>query len=141
MNAALAEVIQHADYWRGASQSRIPGAEQVPYKEWQHFVVFHSDWVLVFNLNIDRIEEQEQDNQAARVITIFSANDWTGQVDQCATPNLKRGEISATFGHAGMEWRDGAYEIWQHNGEVKLNIKLERHTISSTISDQSHLSW
>ena len=146
MNTALAQVIQHADYWRGASQSRIPGAEHVPYKEWQHFVVFHADWVLVFNLNIDRIGDPVGDSQAARVITIFSANDWTGQVDQCVTPTLKRGEISATFGDAGMEWRNGGYEIWQQRGEVKLNIKLQPVSIPSLthnipLGTGSHLSW
>ena len=146
MNAALAKVIHDADYWRGASQSRIPGAQDIPYKEWQHFVVFHSQWVLVFNLNIDRIDPLANDSQAARVITIFSANHWAGQVEQCATPDLERGEISAKFGSAGMEWRNGGYEIWQHDGDVKLHVTLEPASIPSLthnipLGTGSHISW
>ena len=71
MNTLLGKVIERADYWRGAPSGRPLASEEIPYKEWQHFVVFGPDWVLVFNLNLDAEKTEERPSTQARVITIF----------------------------------------------------------------------
>ena len=144
MNATLANVIEEADYWRVSSPGT--GPSQIPFKEWQHFVVFGPDWVLVFNLNLDASHSSEQQCAKSRVITIFSKSAWHGSVEQCPEPILRRGSINAQFGDAGMAWRDGCYEIWRTDGEIKFRIEMEVVSIPSLthnipLGSGSHLSW
>ena len=146
MSRLLTKVIEGADYWRGAIQARPRDAVQIPFKEWQHFVIFGPDWVLVFNLNLDEPKSQRCKFPKARVITIFSTTQWRGQVDQIDKPKLQRGVIDAQFGAAGMSWRNGGYEIWQTEGDIQLNVRLEPVSIPSLthnipLGAGSHLSW
>ena len=97
MNSLLKNVIEDADYWRGAMPAKPRDRSEIPYKEWQHFVVFGPDWVLVFNLNLDAPKTAEKDQSKARIITIFSKNDWRGYVEQCSQAQLHRGSIDAQF--------------------------------------------
>ncbi|MEM7468270.1 MAG: hypothetical protein AAF387_15475 [Pseudomonadota bacterium] len=146
MSANLAKVIEQADYWRGATQARTQNRHLIPFKEWQHFVIFSDQWILVFNLNIDEVGENPDKPMKARVITIFSTAEWRGQVDRCRSFRVKRGEIDASFESAGMAWRDGKYEIWQPNGPLKLAVSLQPESIPSLthnipLGKGSHLSW
>lgn len=132
----LTELIEDADYWRGAPL----GADgPVPYKEWQHFVVFGEGWSLLFNLNLDG-------PAMSRVITIFSGEAWQGEVQTCRQVSLRPGRLDATFGEAGMRWRAGVFEIWQHGPGVRLELSLEPRAIPSLshhirLGPAAHLSW
>ena len=45
--ARVTELIGESDFWRCARAVRPAAASCLPYKEWQHFVVFGDEWVLV----------------------------------------------------------------------------------------------
>ena len=146
MTNSLAQIIQKADHWRGSSPARQLGGMQVPFKEWQHFVIFGENWVLVFNLNLDAALSDNRHGAKARVITILSDEQWSGEVHKCDEPEIRRGAIDARFADAGMRWRDGAYEIWQHGSGVTLEITLKPASIPSLthnipLGAGSHLSW
>lgn len=146
MSMLLSKVIERADYWRGSPAGRPSADDEIPYKEWQHFVVFGPDWVLVFNLNLDAEKTAGQRCTKARVITIFSGKDWHGRVEQCREPLLRRGGLEARFDNAGMRWEGGRYEIWQNDGDIRLQVELEPGAIPSLthnipLGGGSHLSW
>lgn len=144
--AQVAALVGESDAWRCAQAVRPAAARSLPYKEWQHFVVFGADWVLLFNLNLDDDLERVGQRNDARVITILSAAEWQGQVRRCARPDIGLGRIDATFGDAGMCWRDGRYEIWQHGPGVRLEVSLEPVAVPSLthnirLGRGSYLSW
>lgn len=146
MSAALDQVIEKADHWRGSSPSRRLAVTQVPFKEWQHFVIFGQGWLLVFNLNLDGPLNAAGANPKARVITIYSDQRWLGQVDKCHNPTIRRGKIDAEFDNAGMRWREGAYEIWQHGPGITFEVELTPTSIPSLthnipLGSGCHLSW
>lgn len=142
----LGGLIEQADYWRANSLSMTKSSELVPYKEWQHFVIFGPQWVLVFNLNLDGEFIPGGVSPNARVITIFSTDKWQGQVDSCADLRLTRGKMHAQFDDAGMRWENDSYHIWQSRGEVQLDIVVTPKSIPSLshnipLAKGSHLSW
>ena len=146
MTDSLEQIVQQADYWRGSSPEAQLTATQVPFKEWQHFVIFGPGWVLVFNLNLDGGIHGCSEKPKARVITIFSDERWLGQVDKCAQPELKRGSIAANFSDAGMQWRAGGYDIWQRKPGIKIEAHLKPVAIPSLthnipLGAGSSLSW
>lgn len=109
-------------------------------------MIFGPGWLLVFNLNLDGALHGNGNTAKARVITIFSDKDWAGQVDRCDRPQIRRGEIDASFADAGMRWRNGAYEIWQRGAGIALEITLTPVSIPSLthnipLGGGSHLSW
>ncbi|MEO7327859.1 MAG: hypothetical protein ABI193_04735 [Minicystis sp.] len=139
MSAAPARwsaLLEDADYWRGppAEGTSGPGA-----KEWQHFALFGGSFTLLFNLNLDG-------NGKARSITIADHAGWHGQVTRCAAPVLRPGRLDATFGRAGMRFRGGRYEIWQHGEGVRLEATLDPLALPSLshhihLGPGAHLSW
>jgi hypothetical protein len=153
VNAALpssVHLIERSDYWRAPALIPDPDESIPGYKEWQHFVIFGQGWVLVFNLNIDGLPHptgrHPQYSHPARAVTIFSAAQWTGQVDRCGDTELRLGSLDARFGDAGMRWRSGCYEIWQHQAGIQLEISLQPVAIPSLthnirLAERSHLSW
>jgi hypothetical protein len=119
MNAAMVSpsshaLVEQADYWR------LRGADdlQVPYKEWQHFVVFGQGWTLAFNLNLDGAA-------AARVISILVHDGWHGHVATCASAKVRPSGMNADFGFAGVRWSAGRYTIWQRGEGPRFEIQLE----------------
>ena len=146
MTTVLGNVVSEADYWRLSSHGKTASPEQIPFKEWQHFVVFGPDWSLVFNLNLDATESDPGDSAKSRVITLFSRHSWHGEVVQCFRPVLRRGTIDAKFGGAGICWKNGSYHIWQTDGEINLRVQLQPAAVPSLthnipLGGGSHLSW
>lgn len=138
--ARIGALLEDADCWRGppvGATANLPS--HLPFKEWQHFIVFGDDWTLVFNLNLDGAA-------GGRVITIVGGDAWHGQIDRCPAPRLRPGHMDASFGDAGMRWRGGRYELWQHTGELRLECVLVPAAAPSLthhirLGPGAHLSW
>ncbi|MEP7123922.1 MAG: hypothetical protein ABJE95_23540 [Byssovorax sp.] len=134
--ATRTALLEDADYWRGPPADVGGGW---PHKEWQHFVIFGGEWTILFNLNLDG-------TGAARTITILDREGWQGHVAHCRNPRFRPGRLDATFDQAGMRWRDGRYEIWQHGTGVRLEGVLEPISTPSLthnihLGPGAHLSW
>lgn len=122
-------MISDADGWRGLPGTPRPDAR---HREWQHFVVFGPDWLVVFNLCLEP-------DGTGRIITLHHAGGaWRGHVARCPAPRLSPARIDADFGCAGMRFRTDRYELWQHGDGVRFEASLAP---ASTPSLSHHIAF
>lgn len=133
--ARLSSLLEDADPWRGPPLDR-PG---LPYKEWQHFIVFGPGWTALFNLSLD-------ETGTGTLTTVFCAGEWQGHVARCRRPEVRPGRIDATFDRAGMRFHRGNYQIWQHGEGLRMEVTLQPRAVPSLshhirLGPDAHLSW
>ena len=136
MKVPDAAIIEDSDYWRG-----IAGVSEhaLPYKEWQHFIVFGDRWMFALNLNVDA-------DGSGRVISILFADGWHGHVGRCGNPRIRPSRMDADFHFAGMRWTGGRYELWQLDEGVRLHVSLLPRSTPSVshnirLGEGTSLSW
>lgn len=119
--ARLTELIANADPWRGLPADPTLRRES---KEWQHFLVFGESWALLFNLSTDG-------RGGGRTTTVLSRTDWRGHVAPCRAPDVRPGRMDASFDRAGMRFRSGRYEVWNHGEGTRFEAVLAPAAVPS----------
>lgn len=123
-------MITDTDGWRGLAGTAWPDPR---HREWQHFVLFGPDWLVIFNLCLEP-------DGTGRIITLHGAGGggWRGHVATCTAPRLSPARIDADFGCAGMRFPTDRYELWQHGDGVRFEASL---VPASTPSLSHHIAF
>jgi hypothetical protein len=137
------DLLHDSDFFR---LSRRAFGEQVPHKEWYHFVVHDGTFRLIINFSvIDR-----EDSTAYRVIALVRTNEWSGSVAtfdavECET---RSGRVAARYGQCEFALVDGAYELSVALPAIRLraHLRLVPMSMPFVVKNQplapgARLSW
>jgi hypothetical protein len=137
------DLLEDSDFFR---LSRRAFGDDLPHKEWHHFVVHDRRLRLIVNFShID-----QSDDAVHRVIALVRTDEWTGAVETYDTIDceMRSGSVAARYGPCEFALVDGAYELAITLPAIRLRAHLRLLPVSmpfvvknQPLARGARLSW